>query len=189
MQPRVFDKANQTLIKTWSCNKLSDRSKGQLKYQLWQDNDDQSFGIALSENESSGGFSAELIKVDQIISTLQKLYQAAKPFHAVALKGLFVGKSVNNESFLGAALVDQGVIRQHPQTARLLEVNDEYELWPLSFDDVVQQSSAPSGSSNEIKSASGKRGPKPKNQQSTQDDGSDPLANVEDENAVHQNPI
>ena len=75
MQPRIFDKVNQTLIKTWSCNKLSDRAKGQLKYQLWQDNDDQSFGIALSENESSGGFSTELIKVDQIISTLQKLYR------------------------------------------------------------------------------------------------------------------
>ena len=126
MQPRIFDKVNQTLIKTWSCNKLSDRAKGQLKYQLWQDNDDQSFGIALSENESSGGFSTELIKVDQIILTLQKLYQTAKPFHAVVLKELFIGKSVNNASFLGATLVDQGVIRLHPQTARLLEVNDEY---------------------------------------------------------------
>ncbi|ONN51056.1 hypothetical protein AC057_17820 [Acinetobacter genomosp. 33YU] len=189
MQPRIFDKMNQTLIKTWSCNKLSDRSKGKLKYQLWQDNDDQSFGIALSENESSGGFSTELIKVDRIVSSLQKLYQTAKPFHAVALKELFIGKSVNNASFLGAALVDQGVIRLHPQTARLLEVNDEYELWPLSVDDVVQQSSSPSESSNEIKPASGKRGPKPKNQQSTQDDGSDFSANKEDKNAVHQEPI
>ncbi|KAF1025699.1 MAG: hypothetical protein GAK29_01762 [Acinetobacter bereziniae] len=189
MQSRIFDKMNQTLIKTWSCNKLSDRAKGQLKYQLWQDNDDQSFGIALSENESSGGFSTELIKVDQIILSLQKLYQSAKPFHAVALKGLFVGKSVNNASFLGAALVDQGVIRLHPQTARLLEVNDEYELWPISFDDVVQQSSSPFESSHDIKPASGKRGPKPKNQQSTQIDDSDALANVGDENAVHQEPI
>lgn len=189
MQPRIFDKMNQTLIKTWSCNKLSDRAKGQLKYQLWQDNDDQSFGIALSENESSGGFSTELIKVDQIVSSLQKLYQTAKPFHAVALKELFVGKSVNNASFLVAALVDQGVIRLHPQTARLLEVNDEYELWPLSFDDVVQQSLSPAESSHDIKPASGKRGPKPKNQQSTQNDGSDCLANMEDANAVHQEPI
>ena len=189
MQPRIFDKMNQKLIKTWSCNKLSDRAKGQLKYQLWQDNDDQSFGIALSENESSGGFSTELIKVEQIILTLQKLYQSGKPFHAVALKELFVGKSVNNASFLGAALVDQGVIRLHPQTARLLEVNDEYELWPLSFDDVVQQSSSLSESSHDIKPVSAKRGPKPKNQQSTQDDHSDSSANMEDENAVHQEPI
>jgi len=105
------------------------------------------------------------------------------------LKELFVGKSVNNASFLGAALVDQGVIRLHPQTARLLEVNDEYELWPLSFDDVVQQSSSLSESSHDIKPVSAKRGPKPKNQQSTQDDHSDSSANMEDENAVHQEPI
>ena len=75
------------------------------------------------------------------------------------MKELFVGKSVNNASFLGAALVDQGVIRLHPQTARLLEVNDEYELWPLSFDDVVQQSSSLSESSHDIKPVSAKRGP------------------------------
>ncbi|KHO14354.1 hypothetical protein NT90_16270 [Acinetobacter baumannii] len=189
MQPRIFDKMNQTLIKTWSCNKLSDRSKGQLKYQLWQDNDNQSFGIALSENESSGGFSAELIKVDQIILTLQKLYQMAKPFHAVALKGLFIGKSVNNASFLGAALVDQGVLQLHPQTGRLLEVNEEYELWPLSFDDIVKENLAASDISHNTKSASRKRGPKPKNQQPNQDIDSESLTTMEDENEVHQESI
>lgn len=141
MQPRIFDKANQTLIKTFNCNKLSERANGKLQYQLWQDNDNQSFGIALSENESSGGFSAELIKVDQIIFTLQTLYRVSKPFHAVALKDLFTGKSVNNPSFLGAVLVDQKVIRLHPQTSRLLEVNQEYELWPLSLEDYLQDQS------------------------------------------------
>ena len=189
MQPRIFDKANQTLIKTWSCNKLSDRSKGKLQYQLWQDNDDQSFGIALSENESSGGFSAELIKVDQIISTLQKLYQTAKPFHAVTLKGLFIGKSVNNASFLGAVLVDQGVIRPHPQTARLLEVSAEYELWPQSFEDVLQQNSSRSESSNEMKPLGGKRGPKPKDSQAILSDDVTSFGTTEDENEVHQESI
>ena len=189
MQPRVPDKINHILVNTLICPKLSERSKGNLHYQIWRNNDDASLGIAISKNESSGGFSTELIKVDQIISTLQKLYQTAKPFHAVVLKELFIGKSVNNASFLGATLVDQGVIRLHPQTARLLEVNDEYELWPLSFDDAVQQSSSPSEPSSDIKPVSAKRGPKPKNQQSTQDDDSDVLANVGDENAVHQEPI
>ena len=130
MQQRVFDKVNQTLIKTFICNKLSERSKGQLHYQLWQDNEDLSLGIALSHNESSGGFSSELIKVDDILKTVKELLQSGKPFHATALKGLFIGKSVNNYSFLGAVLADQQVIRLHPQTARLLEVMEEYELWP-----------------------------------------------------------
>lgn len=134
MQPRIHDKVGYSLVHTFTCNKLSDRAKGQLHYQLWQHNDDQSFGIALSKNESSGGFSAELIKVDDIIQLLGKLYQEGKPFHAVALKTLFIGKSVNNSSFLGAVLVDQQVIRPHPQTARLLEVNEDYELWSIGLE-------------------------------------------------------
>lgn len=134
MQPRINDKVGYNLINTFICNKLSDRAQGQLHYQLWQHNEDQSFGIALSKNESSGGFSAELITVNDIIQVLGKLYQDGKSFHATALKELFIGKSVNNSSFLGAVLVDQQVIRPHPQTARLLEVNEDYELWSIGLE-------------------------------------------------------
>ncbi|MDC4276332.1 hypothetical protein OW684_09775 [Acinetobacter baumannii] len=161
MQQRVFDKVNQTLIKTFICNKLSERSKGQLHYQLWQDNDDLSLGIALSHNESSGGFSSELIKVDDILKMVKVLFQSGKPFHATALKELFIGKSVNNYSFLGAALVDQQVIRLHPQTARLLEVIEEYELWPLRLEEIVGKTDVQETMETRIPA---KRGPKTKNQ-------------------------
>jgi hypothetical protein len=134
MQQRINDKVGYSLIHTFICNKLSDRAQGQLHYQLWQHNEDQSFGIALSKNESSGGFSAELITVNDIIQVLGKLYQDGKSFHATALKDLFIGKSVNNFSFLGAVLVDQQVIRPHAQTARLLEVNEDYELWSIGLE-------------------------------------------------------
>lgn len=189
MQPRIYDKVGHTLIQTFTCKKLSVRAKGQLQYQLWQNNDNQSFSLALSANESSGGFSAELIQVDQILETLARLYQDAKPFHAVALKGLFMGKSVNNASFLGAVLVDQGVIRLHPQTARLLEVNDEYELWPLSFNDVIQKSPFIPEPSNNMKPLGGKRGPKSKNSQSILSGDVASLEATEVENEVHQEPI
>ncbi|MDC4332969.1 hypothetical protein ACT41M_19430 [Acinetobacter baumannii] len=161
MQQRVFDKVNQTLIKTFICNKLSERSKGQLQYQLWQDNDDLSLGIALSHNESSGGFSSELIKVDDILKTVKELLHSGKPFHATALKSLFIGKSVNNYSFLGAALVDQQVIRLHPQTSRLLEVMEEYELWPLRLEEIVSKTDV---QENIVTKTPAKRGPKPKSQ-------------------------
>lgn len=138
MQPRIYDKVGYTIIKTFTCNKLSERAKGLLHYQLWQNNDDQSFALALSKNESSGGFSAELIQVTAITHALTELYRTAKPFHATALKGLFIGKSVNNASFLGAVLVDQGVIRLYPQATRLLEVTNQYELWPLTLDEHTQ---------------------------------------------------
>lgn len=144
MQPRIHDKVGYTLIQTFTCTKLSDRAKGLLHYQLWQHNEDLSFGIALSKNESSGGFSAELVKVNDIINLLGKLYLADKPFHATALKELFIGKSVNNSSFLGAVLVDQQVIHAHPQTARLLEVNNDYELWSIGLESHLKSSNSES---------------------------------------------
>ncbi|MHA3092816.1 hypothetical protein [Acinetobacter brisouii] len=134
MQPRINDKVGYNLIHTFICNKLSDRAKGKLHYQLWQHNDDQSFGVALSKNESSGGFSAELIKVEDIIELLGKLYRDGKPFHATALKELFIGKSVNNPSFLAAILFDQQLLRLHPNVARLLEVEEDFELWPIGLE-------------------------------------------------------
>lgn len=161
MQPRIHDKVGYTLIQTFTCTKLSDRAKGLLHYQLWQHNEDQSFGIALSKNESSGGFSAELLKIDDIIKLLGKLYQESKPFHATALKELFIGKSVNNSSFLGAVLVDQQVIHPHPQTARLLEVNTDYELWPIGLESHLKSSNSDSlenGSISDSKSSKKRQG-------------------------------
>ena len=134
MQPRINDKVGYSLIHTFICNKLSDRAKGKLHYQLWKNNEDQSFGVALSKNESSGGFSAEMIKVEDIIELLGKLYRDGKPFHATALKELFIGKSVNNPSFLAAILFDQQLLRLHPNVARLLEVEEDFELWPIGLE-------------------------------------------------------
>jgi len=178
MQPRINDKIGYTLIKTFTCNKLSERAKGQLQYQLWQNNEDLSLGLALSKNESSGGFSAELIKIDDILSVLTTLYQSAKPFHAISLKGLFVGKSANNASFLGAVLVDQDVILLHPQTARLLEVNTEYELWPLSFEELLIDKNESTTEIDSSEKPSGKRGTKTKTP-----------TEKENGNAVHQDQL
>ena len=129
MQPRVPDKINHSLIMNFICPKLSERSKGNLHYQVWRNNDDQSLGIAISKNESSGGFSAELVKVSDILETLNGLRKTGRAFHATALKQLFIGKSANNPCFLAAILVDQKVIHPHPNTQRLLEVSGDAEFW------------------------------------------------------------
>lgn len=129
MQPRVPDKINHSLINSIVCPKLSERSKGNLHYQIWRNNDDASLGIAISKNESSGGFSGELVKLEDILQTLYALRKSGKAFHATALKGLFIGKSANNPCFLAAILVDQKVIYPHPNTQRLLEVSDDAEFW------------------------------------------------------------
>lgn len=129
MQPRVPDKINHTLVNTLICPKLSERAKGNLHYQIWQNNDDASLGIAISKNETSGGFSAELVKIEDILQTVYALRKSGKAFHATALKDLFIGKSANNPCFLAAILVDQKVVHPHPNTQRLLEVSDDAEFW------------------------------------------------------------
>lgn len=135
-QPRIHDKVSYYLLETLICNKLSERAEGKLHYQIWQHQDDQSFGISLCKNESTGGFSAELILVEDVMKILSQLHKEQKPFHATAFKELFIGKSVNNSSFFGAVLVDQKVIRLHPQTTRLLEVMEDYELWPTRLESI-----------------------------------------------------
>lgn len=136
MQPRIDDKVGYHLIHTFQCNKLSDRAQGKLHYQLWQHNESNTLGIALSHNESTGGFSAELILIEDVLMVLGQLHKEQKPFHATVFKELFIGKSVNNASFLGAVLVDQQVIRLHPQTTRLLEVMEDYQEWPTRLQDI-----------------------------------------------------
>ena len=177
MQPRIYDKVGHTLIQTFTCNKLSVRAKGQLQYQLWQNNDNQSFSLALSANESSGGFSAELIQVDQILETLARLSQDAKPFHAVALKGLFMGKSVNNASFLGAVLVDQNVIQPHSQTIRLLEVKADYQHWTTHLSQHIK-------TKTELVQGESIHPPKPLSKKPSKNKVS--LDETEADNAVHQ---
>lgn len=154
-QPRIHDKVGYQLIQTFQCNKLSDRAQGKLHYQLWQHNDSNTLGIALSHNESTGGFSAELILIDDVIQTLARLHKEQKPFHATVFKELFIGKSVNNSSFIGAVLVDQQVIRLHPQTTRLLEVIEDYQKWSTRLQDMPVADTA-KGNSMQPKKKQGK---------------------------------
>lgn len=135
MQQRVPDKINHRLIKTFTCKKLSERAKGKLQYQLWQKNEDSSLGLAISHNESTGGFSSELILIESILSKVKDLQQLTKPFHATVLKDLFFGRSANNHCFLAAILVNQKVLRTHTQVSRLLEVDSDFELWTLTLED------------------------------------------------------
>ncbi|WP_143253811.1 hypothetical protein [Alkanindiges hydrocarboniclasticus] len=130
MQPHIFDKINYSLIKTFVCPKLSEHARGKIHYQIWRNNDDHSLGLAISKNESSGGFSAELVMIDEIVKQLKTLRKTGKPFHATALKPLFIGRSVNTPCFLAAALVHQQVIQPHPQIQRLLEIHDQMDQWP-----------------------------------------------------------
>lgn len=128
-QTRLNDKVGYSLVTTLECPKLSERAKGNLHFQIWKQNERDDYGVAISQNESTGGFSNELIEVEDVLKLLRSLQKQNKPFHATVFKELFIGKSSNNHCFLAAVLVHQNVIVQHSETARLLEVSANFELW------------------------------------------------------------
>lgn len=190
VQARINDKIGYQLIKTFNCEKLSIRSKGKLEYQLWQNQNDQSFGLAMSKNESSGGFSAELIQVSDIIELLSQLKLTQQSFHATEFKSLFTGKSANNPSFLAAVLVDQQVIRMHPLVERLLNVDADYELWPIGLESHVKAPITPNLTLEQAKPDKGikaaKKGQiKAVTNQQQSDDQSDEAPVEEVDHAVH----
>lgn len=137
MQPRIHDKVGYELIQTFQCPKLSERAQDKLHYQLWKHSDTGVFGLALSKNESTGGFSAELIQVADILQCLANLKATEKPFHATAFKPLFSGKSANNHCFLAAVFVDQKLIHPHAMTERLLEVDMDFESWVTRLESLI----------------------------------------------------
>lgn len=118
IKQRTNEKVGHTPIAEFSCQKLSATAKGNLHYQLWQHNDDKSYALCISQNQSSGGFSNELVLATDIIKKLALLSNDNKPFHATALKDLFVGKSVNNHCFLAAILVNEQILHPHPLLIR-----------------------------------------------------------------------
>lgn len=138
-QSTLTNKAGYTRIHSLSCDKLSPTAKGKLRYEIWQHNDDGTKAICISHNESSGGFSNELIELTAIINHMDGLTKLDKPFHATVLKDLFTGKSVNNHCFLAAVLVQEDVLKPHALSPRLLQVHESYAQWPIRVDQYSSQ--------------------------------------------------
>ena len=147
------DKVNHQLVKQFQCKKLSLKAKGSITYDLWQHQEDNKLYLALSANDSSGCFSAELLSVEQLLAFLKTLQANQRPFFAASLKPMFVGKSSNNPSFLAAALLDQGVLKLNASNPRLLEVMPDYEQWPERLHPATTDTAKKSKSASKSNSA------------------------------------
>lgn len=67
-QPRIHDKVGYCLVETLICNKLSERAEGKLHYQIWQHQDDQSFGISLCKMNLQEALVRNLFKLDRSLT-------------------------------------------------------------------------------------------------------------------------
>jgi hypothetical protein len=96
------------ILKSAACPSLSGKSK--LSYEVGCD-ENSAIKLRIVANTASGSFNREWIDLQAIRSTLEKVPRD----HAItsnALGSLFRGKSVNNQLFLFAILVHEGLVHR-----------------------------------------------------------------------------
>lgn len=109
--------------------KLSARSAGsKIGYKLGCTLDKSEVYLSLTVNQGGGYFSHEWVPLSRIIDKLKSLVGDG-PFPAITLKSVMVGKSVNNASFLAAALVAEGVLKPEADKAFKLQIACDPVAW------------------------------------------------------------
>ena len=103
-----------TVIKKATTKSLE--GKATLGYNLGLD-ETSALHWRLASNSGGGFFSDEWIPFSAIQSALEDWPQD-KPITSMALRPLFAGKSANNQSFLQAALVAEGLLEPVPDRRR-----------------------------------------------------------------------
>ena len=101
--PEISDIEIVSTKKTKSVSKKSD-----LTYHLGKDEEGNLY-IRIWVNSGNGYFSNEWIPFSRTLEILEK--HKEEPFTSQALGGLFTGKSVNSVSFLGAVLLNEGMLQ------------------------------------------------------------------------------
>ena len=95
------------ILRTATCKSVSGRST--LTYQLGCTPDNTTH-IRISKNTGAGQFSAEWLKIDDILKALAKSRKDS-PLTSYLLEPLFRGKSVNTPAFIMAALTNERLLR------------------------------------------------------------------------------
>jgi len=96
------------IIRTEKCQTISKKST--LTYSISKDAQDHTL-IKISSNSGGGFFSNEWISLDKITDIISTA-TIENPITSIALSGLFVGRSVNNQSFMLAVLIKEGLLKQ-----------------------------------------------------------------------------
>ena len=113
-----------SVVKTGTCETLSGNSK--LTYHIGRDPDNE-IHVRIHKNTGNGFFSQEWVSLKDIEKVFAKV-PSGKPVTAIALNGLFKGKSVNTPGFLLAVLVHEKLLMPMPGKKRSHEAVDPGEF-------------------------------------------------------------
>lgn len=126
------------LIKTASAPKLGQRGVGQVHFQLLTSLDRQNLYLRLSGNDGAGCVSDELVDFQKIHSAIAR-QEADKPFAARIFRDAFIGRSVNNFSFLACALREIGLLTASDKLHKHVQAGD----WAKFIQECLSQEGEP----------------------------------------------
>lgn len=125
-------------LKQATCPTLS--QSGTIGYEFTVD-DNEIVSIGLTSNSGSGYFSKAKQPVNDVISALEQ-FQTKYPITSLALKDLYPGTSINSWSFLMAALLEEGLVEDHPDHLRRYRLADT-DAFLASIDQLKAKQKSP----------------------------------------------
>ena len=110
--------SNIKVIKIGSCHNISGKHK--LTYHIGC-NDIQDICFRVIENSGGGYFSSEWVSLPAIVKAIET---GPSPTTSSSLFSLFKGKSVNTPAFLLAVLLNEGLVKLHPENTRAYQLTN-----------------------------------------------------------------
>jgi hypothetical protein len=119
-------------LKSAKAPKSGARSQGDVHYRILTDAARRQLYLTLVANDSSGGFSREIVPFARIESAVHGL-SAGQPIAAKQFQSCFVRKSQNNAGFLAAVLRHEKLLQAVPEAAHPHALAGDWSAWKTAL--------------------------------------------------------
>jgi hypothetical protein len=119
-------------LKLGKAAKAGARSQGSIHYRLLTDQKHRQLYITLVANDSSGGFSREIVPFARIESAVQGL-DVNKPISSKRFQSCFISRSQNNAGFLAAVLRQENLLKAVPEAAHQHAIAPDWSNWKTAM--------------------------------------------------------
>lgn len=121
-------KHSYLLLKSATCNKLSQQAAGGIGFQVLSDPSQRHLSIRITENAGGGYYSREIVPFAKVLACRTSV-QTDSPFPSKVFKGAFTGRSSNNAGFLAAILRAEGLLLPAPDAESQHIATEDWSAW------------------------------------------------------------
>ena len=131
-QARVAIETQTEILRSGSAPKIGKRSQGNIYYQISTEIDRREISIAITGNDGGGYFSREAVPFRDIEACLSD-HKTSTGFPTKVFREVFKGRSVNNVSFIVAALAAEKLIAPAPAFKDRHVVCGDHQAWKAAL--------------------------------------------------------